>query len=107
MDKEKYTTNLFDVIAEKNRRKMIDLLRVRPMSVGELVELTQLSQPGVSKHLRKLKEIGLVFIDKDSQKHIYHLNAKPLAEIDNWLKPYRKYWSNKLDSLEQLLDEEE
>jgi DNA-binding transcriptional ArsR family regulator len=79
----------------------------RPRSVGELVELTQLSQPGVSKHLRKLNEAELVTISKESQKRIYHLNAKPLAEIDNWLDPYRKYWSDRLDALEQFLDEEE
>lgn len=107
MGEKKYTTRLFEVIAEENRRKIIDLLRKRPRSVGELVECTQLSQPGVSKHLRKLREAGLVIIIKDSQKNIYHLNAEPLAEIDNWLEPYRKYWSDKLDMLEQLLDEEE
>ncbi|MGA4923477.1 ArsR/SmtB family transcription factor, partial [Bacillus subtilis] len=60
---------LFEVIAEKNRRKIIDLLRARPRSVGELVVCTQLSQPGVSKHLRKLRDTGrLVIINKDSQK---------------------------------------
>ncbi|WP_440603513.1 ArsR/SmtB family transcription factor [Bacillus sp. GB_SG_008] len=107
MAEEKYTTSLFEVIAEENRRKIIDLIRKRPRSVGELVECTQLSQPGVSKHLRKLREAGLVIIIKDAQKNIYHLNAEPLAEIDNWLEPYRKYWSDKLDMLEQLLDEEE
>ena len=107
MAKEKFSISLFEVIAEENRRKIIDLLRTRPRSVGELVECTQLSQPGVSKHLRKLKEAGLVSINKDSQKRIYHLNAKPLAEIDSWLEPYRKHWSDKLDVLEQLLNEEE
>ena len=104
---EKDHASLFEVIAEENRRKIIDLIRTRPRSVGELVERTQLSQPGVSKHLRKLREAGLVTINKESQRHIYHLNAGPLAEIDNWLEPYRAYWSEKLDDLEQLLDEEE
>jgi DNA-binding transcriptional ArsR family regulator len=107
LSERKYSPTLFEVIAEENRRNMIDLLRTRPRSVGELVACTQLSQPGVSKHLRKLREAGLVTINKDSQKHIYHLNAEPLSEIDNWLEPYRKYWSDKLDTLEQLLDEEE
>lgn len=99
--------NLFEIIAETNRRNIIDLLRARPRSVGELVERSQLSQPGVSKHLRILREAGLVTISKDSQKHIYHLRAEPLVEIDNWLEPYRQVWLNRLDALEQFLDEEE
>lgn len=68
---------------------------------------TQLIQPGVSKHLRKLRDVGLVIINKGSRKHIYRLNAEPLAEIDNWLASYRKYSLDKLDTLEQLLAEEE
>ncbi|WP_407728563.1 ArsR/SmtB family transcription factor (plasmid) [Priestia megaterium] len=78
-------------MAQENRRRIIDLLRARPRSVGELVVCTQLNHPGVSKHLRKLRDAGLVIINKDPQKHIYLLNAKPLTEIDNWLAPYRKY----------------
>jgi DNA-binding transcriptional ArsR family regulator len=100
-------TNLFEIIAETNRRHIIDLLRTRPRTVGELVESTSLSQPGVSKHLRILREAGLVTISKESQKHIYHLRAEPLVEIDNWLEPYRQFWSSRLDALEQLLNEEE
>jgi DNA-binding transcriptional ArsR family regulator len=101
------TTNLFEIIAETNRRHIIDLLRIRPRTVGELVESSSLSQPGVSKHLRVLREAGLVTIRKESQKHIYLLRAEPLVEIDNWLEPYRHYWSNRLDSLEHFLNEEE
>ncbi|WP_235549212.1 ArsR/SmtB family transcription factor [Paenibacillus sp. Root444D2] len=63
--------------------------------------------PGVSKHLRILREAGLLTISKDSQKHIYHLRAEPLVEIDNWLEPYRQVCSNRLDAIEQFLDEEE
>lgn len=99
--------NLFDVIAEKNRREIIDLLRGMPRTVNELVESTKLSQPGVSKHLRILREAGLVAIEKESQKHIYHLNSQPLREIDHWLEPYRKFWSDKLDALELFLDKED
>lgn len=98
--------NLFEVIAEKNRRQIIDLLRIRPRTVGELVEHSQLSQPGISKHLRILREAGLVAIQKEGPKHNYHLRAEPLQEIDNWLEPYREYWSDRLDELEQFLDEE-
>jgi DNA-binding transcriptional ArsR family regulator len=107
MTSSREPTNLFEIIAETNRRYIIDLLRTRPRSVGELVERSSLSQPGVSKHLRILRNAGLVTIRKDSQKHIYHLRAEPLVEIDNWLEPYRQIWSNRLDALEQLLDEEE
>jgi DNA-binding transcriptional ArsR family regulator len=71
------------------------------------VEYSHLSQPGVSKHLKILREAGLVTIIKQSQKHIYQLQGLPLEEIDNWLEPYRKFWSEKLDALEQFLDEEE
>ncbi|MCM3601099.1 metalloregulator ArsR/SmtB family transcription factor [Robertmurraya korlensis] len=86
---------------------MIDFLRISPRTVNEIVEFSKLSQPGVSKHLKVLREAGLVKSIKESQKHIYHLQGHPLKEIDNWLEPYRKYWSEKLDALEQLLNEEE
>jgi DNA-binding transcriptional ArsR family regulator len=104
---KKVRMNMFEVIAETNRRKIIDFLRIRPRTVSEIVEHCQLSQPGVSKHLRILREAGLVTIVKESQRHIYHLQGKQLEEIDNWLEPYRKYWSEKLDALEQFLNEEE
>jgi DNA-binding transcriptional ArsR family regulator len=103
--KEKMT--LFEVIAESNRRRIIDFLRISPRTVNEIVEYSHLSQPGVSKHLKILREAGLVTIIKQSQKHIYQLQGQPLEEIDNWLEPYRKFWSEKLDALEQFLDEEE
>ena len=104
---KKEKMNLFEVIAEPNRRKIIDFLRIRPRTVNEIVEFSKLSQPGVSKHLKILREAGLVTIIKESQNRIYHLQGQPLKEIDNWLEPYRKYWSEKLDALEQFLNEEE
>lgn len=85
----------------------MEFLRIRPRSVGELVGLLKLSQPGVSKHLRILKDVGLVTAVQHSQKRIYHLRPFPLEELDHWLEPYRQYWTNKLDALEQFLDEEE
>ncbi|MGP4062949.1 ArsR/SmtB family transcription factor [Halobacillus sp. H74] len=100
-------TSLFEVIAESNRRKIIDYLRISPRTVTEIVEYTKLSQPGVSKHLKILREAGLVTITKDSQSRIYHLQGQPLKEIDNWLEPYRRFWEERLDALEELLDEEE
>ncbi|MHA2853929.1 ArsR/SmtB family transcription factor [Paenibacillus lautus] len=99
--------NLFEVLAEPNRRTILDYLRVKECTVGEIVELMQLSQPGVSKHLRILRDAGLVSLRKEAQKHVYSLNAKPLEEIHDWLEPYRQFWTNKLDDLERLLDEDE
>lgn len=85
----------------------MDYLRVKECTVGEIVELMQLSQPGVSKHLRILRDAGLVSLRKEAQRHVYSLNAKPLEEIHDWLEPYRQFWTNKLDDLERLLDEDE
>lgn len=100
-------TNIFEILAEPNRRFILDLLRVRERAVGELVEQSTLSQPGVSKHLRILREAGLVEVRQEAQKHLYRLRAEPLAEVDNWLEPYRQFWSTKLDALESFLDEED
>lgn len=99
--------NIFEILAEPNRRRILDLLRVREHSVGELVEQTALSQPGVSKHLRILREAGLVEVRQEAQKRWYRLRPEPLTEIDTWLEPYRQFWSHKLDALEKYLDEEE
>ncbi|MGU3471820.1 ArsR/SmtB family transcription factor [Paenibacillus sp. D51F] len=98
---------LFEVLAEPQRRKILDSLRVRERSVGELVALSSLSQPGISKHLRILREAELVSVRKEGQSHWYRLNAKPLKELDHWFEPYRRFWSDKLDVLEKHLDEED
>ncbi|QYR19160.1 metalloregulator ArsR/SmtB family transcription factor [Paenibacillus sp. sptzw28] len=100
------TNNIFEVLAEPHRRSMLDLLRVRERSVGELVNIFQLSQPGVSKHLRVLKEAGLVDVKSVSQKKIYSLRPEPLQVIDTWLESYRHFWSSKLNDLEAFLDDE-
>jgi DNA-binding transcriptional ArsR family regulator len=100
-------SSIFEVMAEPNRRRILDLLRERERSVGELVKETKLSQPGISKHLRVLREAGLVEVRQKGQKRVYHLRAEPLAEIDNWLEPYRRFWSDKLDALEKHLNGED
>ncbi|GKU78942.1 transcriptional regulator [Paenibacillus sp. L3-i20] len=100
-------TNIFEVLSEPHRRSILDLLRIRERSVGELVEQCQLSQPGVSKHLKILREAGLVKVRSVSQKNIYSLRPEPLQEVDRWLASYRQFWSNKLDDLESFLDQEE
>lgn len=98
------TDKLFEALAEPNRRTILDLLRVRERSVGELVDLMPLSQPGVSKHLRILREAGLVVLRKDARQHLYRLNPAPLADAHHWFEPYRQFWSDKLDALEAQLD---
>jgi DNA-binding transcriptional ArsR family regulator len=97
----------FDVLAEPVRRHILDLLRERARAVGELVELVGLSQPGVSKHLRVLREAGLVTVSRDAQRRWYQLRVEPLAEVDAWLEPYRQLWANRLDGLERHLDGKE
>jgi DNA-binding transcriptional ArsR family regulator len=96
----------FDVLAEPSRREILDLLRERERSVGELVQQLAMSQPGVSKHLRVLRDAGLVVVRPDAQRRWYRLRAEPLAEIDEWLGPYRRFWSGRLDALQRHLDEE-
>ena len=97
-------TETFGVLAEPTRRRMLDLLLERPRPVGELVELLGLSQPGTSKHLRVLREAGLVRVRQDAQRRWYELRPEPLTEIDTWLQPYRKFWAGHLDALERHLD---
>ncbi|MEV4888651.1 ArsR/SmtB family transcription factor [Nonomuraea sp. NPDC050547] len=95
---------MFDVLAEPVRRQILDLLRERPRLVGELAERTGLSQPGTSKHLRVLREAGLVAVRKDAQRRWYELRPQPLAEIDAWLAPYRGLWTASFDALEAHLE---
>jgi DNA-binding transcriptional ArsR family regulator len=95
----------FEALAEPMRRRILDLLREQPRLVGELVELLDMSQPGISKHLRVLREVGLVRVRQDAQRHWYELRPDPLAEVDAWLEPYRKLWSDRLDALERHLNE--
>jgi len=97
----------FELVAEPTRRGILDLLRERERSVGELVERIGLSQPGVSKHLRALREAGLVEVRRDAQRRWYRLQPQPLAEIDSWLRPYREFWAGRLDALEEHLDKED
>lgn len=97
----------FAAIAEPARRQILELLRGRERSVNELVQRLKLSQPGVSKHLRVLREAGLVSVRADGRRRLYGLRAEPLAELDEWLAPYREYWGGRLDALEQHLDRQE
>jgi DNA-binding transcriptional ArsR family regulator len=95
---------VFDVLAQPHRRRILDLLRDRAQSVGELVDGTRLSQPAVSKHLRVLREAGLVEAEVLAQRRLYRVRAEPLREIDDWLAPFRVLWGPHLDELERHLD---
>src|SRR5919206_778544 len=95
---------VYDVVADASRRRILDLLRERERSVNELVEALRMSQPGVSKHLRVLREAGLVRVRIDAQRRWYGLDPAPLAEMDRWLARYRRYWADRLDLLERHLD---
>jgi DNA-binding transcriptional ArsR family regulator len=100
------TATTFDVLAEPTRRRILDLLLDGPRAVGELVRRLKISQPGVSKHLRVLREAGLVSVRTEAQRRIYEIRPEPLAEVAEWLEPYRRLWSERLDALERHLDEE-
>jgi len=94
----------FEVLAEPRRREILDLLRDGERLVGDLVDRLELAQPTVSKHLKVLKGAGLVDVRQDAQRRWYRLRPAPLAEIDAWLAPYRRMWTNSLDALERHLD---
>jgi DNA-binding transcriptional ArsR family regulator len=89
----------FTVLAEPTRRDILDLLRDGERPVGELVHELRLSQPLVSKHLRVLREAGLVEVRPDAQRRLYRIRPEPLAELDAWLAPYRRLWARSLDKL--------
>jgi DNA-binding transcriptional ArsR family regulator len=91
-------------LAEPHRRQILDLLNVRERSVGELVGELPVSQPAVFKHLRVLRDAGLVEARTEAQRRIYRVRPEPLLELDRWLEPYRQHWGRRLDSLERGLD---
>ena len=93
------------MLAEPTRRDILDLLRDGERPVGHLVDRLRMSQPAVSKHLRVLRDAGLVDVRADAQRRLYRLRPAPLAEIDEWLAPYRRLWSSSLDKLERHLEE--
>jgi DNA-binding transcriptional ArsR family regulator len=93
----------FELLAEPNRRRILDLLRDGERPVGELVDRLSMSQPSVSKHLRVLRDSGLVDVRVDAQRRVYRLRPEPLREIDAWIEPYRQLWDQRLDRLERHL----
>jgi DNA-binding transcriptional ArsR family regulator len=95
---------VFAVIAEPSRRRILDALRAREQSVGDLVAAVGLSQPATSKHLRVLREAGLVASRVDAQRRLYRVEPTPLRALDDWLTPYRTLWADRLDALARHLD---
>jgi DNA-binding transcriptional ArsR family regulator len=96
--------DLFEVVVEPNRRRILDVLRDGDRSVSDLVDVLQIAQPTVSKHLKTLREAGLVVVRPDAQRRWYQLRPEPLRELDAWLAPYREAWSERLDALTRHLD---
>ena len=94
----------FELLAEPNRRRILDLLRAEELPVGDLVEALGVSQPAVSKHLRVLRQAGLVDVRPQAQRRLYRVRPDPLRELDEWLEPYRAMWASSLDDLAQHLD---
>lgn len=94
----------FDIIVEPNRRAILSLLASSELSVGEIERQLGMTQPTVSKHLRVLREAGLVEAEVDAQRRLYRLNPEPLKEVDMWLEPFRRFWSKHVDALERHLD---
>jgi DNA-binding transcriptional ArsR family regulator len=94
---------VYEALAEPLRRRILDLLRERPHTVSELVEALGISQPGVSKHLRVLRDAGLVSVRQEAQRRWYELRPEPLAEVDRWLEAYRDLLEERFTRLDSLL----
>jgi DNA-binding transcriptional ArsR family regulator len=97
-------THVFEALADPTRLRMVELLAERERPAGELAEAFTVSRPAVSRHLRVLREAGLVRWRGEAQRRIYALDPLPLAELDDWLASYRRFWSGALDRLEEHLD---
>ena len=92
---------LLRTLADDNRRTVLEELRVRPATVNELASVLPIARPGVSRHLRVLREAGLVEVQRDAQRRIYSLRPEPLAELDAWLSPYRALWHERMSALHE------
>jgi DNA-binding transcriptional ArsR family regulator len=97
----------FEAIAEPNRRRILDVLQAGERPAGDVVEALAISQPGVSKHLRLLREAGLVRVRADGQRRLYSVEPRSLAAIEDWLRPHLDFWRDRLDALEDHLEKEQ
>lgn len=98
------STTVLQAIAEPTRRRILDAVRGGERSVGDLVEIVGMHQPGISRHLKILRDAGLVEARPDAQRRLYRLRPEPLQELDEWLEPYRAEWADRLDALERHLE---
>ena len=96
--------DVLEVIAEPTRRRILDAVRDTECSVNDLVQRVGMHQPGVSRHLKVLRDAGLVDVRRDAQRRLYRLRPEPLIALDTWLEPYRAHWAGRLDALERHLE---
>jgi DNA-binding transcriptional ArsR family regulator len=99
------TTDAFNAVAEPRRREILELLAAGERPVNEVVRMLGMSQPLVSKHLRVLREVGVVEVRGEGRRRLYWLNAKALRPIHDWVKGYERFWSGRLDQLDTVLEE--
>ncbi|MFC4945279.1 ArsR/SmtB family transcription factor [Pseudonocardia sp. GCM10023141] len=99
------TTDAFNAVAEPRRRQILDLLAGGERRVNDLVDQLDLAQPLVSKHLRVLREVGLVEVREDGRQRMYRLNGRPLKAILDWVRPFEQLWSERFDQLDVVLEE--
>ena len=99
------TADAFNAVAEPRRREILDLLADGERPVNDLVALLGLGQPQVSKHLRVLREVGLVDVRDQGRQRMYRLNGEPLKPIHDWVKNYERTWNERFDAMDELLDE--
>ena len=101
------TPDIFTVLANPVRRRILELLMGRPYTVNHLVDEFQLHRPAVSEHLQVLRNARLVSDERRGRERYYHLDASRLSEVDDWLKPFERYWRERMQALGAILDEEE
>lgn len=99
------TTDAFNAVAEPRRRKILDALAAGERSVGEMVPLLGIAQPQVSKHLKVLREVGLVDVRDEGRHRVYRLNGNPLKSIHDWVKSYERTWEERFEALDEVLEE--
>ncbi|MEU4385606.1 metalloregulator ArsR/SmtB family transcription factor [Promicromonospora sp. NPDC023805] len=99
------TTDAFNAVAEPRRREILDALAGGELAVGDLTELLGLAQPQVSKHLRVLREVGLVDVRDDGRRRLYRVNGAPLRAVHEWVVRYERLWNERFDLVDDVLDE--
>jgi len=99
------TTDAFNAVAEPRRREILDLLTSGELAVNDLVALLGQAQPQVSKHLRVLREVGLVDVRDEGRERMYRLNGRPLKPIHDWVSNYQQAWEERFQALDQVLDD--